>query len=39
MDDDFNTPDVLTLLKTNSNDPKNATTIVKIMKTLGFVIQ
>lgn len=39
MDDDFNTPDVLALLKENYKDPTNASTISKIMKTLGFVLQ
>lgn len=39
MNDDFNTPDVLAMIKNGSSDPKNSTTIRKIMKTLGFVIQ
>ena len=39
MDDDFNTPDVLSLLKDASSDPKNASTISSILKTLGFVVE
>ncbi len=39
MSDDVNTPDVLAMVKNASSDPKNSTTIRKIMKTLGFVIQ
>ena len=39
MDDDFNTPDVLVLLKESSSNPNNASTVFKIMTTLGFVIQ
>lgn len=39
MNDDFNTPDVLSMLKDASKDPKNSSTIKEIMKTLGFVVQ
>ncbi len=39
MNDDFNTPDVLSMLKEASKDPKNSSTIKEIMKTLGFVVQ
>mgnify|MGYP000925199548 CR=1 FL=1 len=39
MNDDFSTPDVLAMIKNAAGDPKNSTTIRKIMKTLGFVIQ
>lgn len=38
MNDDFNTPDVLSMLNNVAPDPKNSTTVKKIMKTLGFVV-